>query len=306
MEDIKRSVPDKPGRDGRFAVHRLIIMKTAVSQASADLGHGLDHHYHLTAGQIAQYQAQGFIKLKEVLSPATLAAFQPVFSRLVAERSINQKPLAERTTYGKAFLQVMNLWEEDALAKELVFSRTIARIAAELMQVAGVRLYHDQALFKEPGGGATPWHVDQYYWPLATKHTVTAWIPLQDTTMDMGPLAFSVGSQGLDLGRDLEISDESEREVGRRLTLKQLPIEESSFALGDISFHSGWTFHRAGANRTATPREVMTMIYFADGTRLAKPANRHQEDDWKEFMPGALIDEAVTTALNPLLYHDLT
>ena len=80
-------------------------MKTAVSQASADLGHGLDHHYHLTAGQIAQYQAQGFIKLKEVLSPATLAAFQPVFSRLVAERSINQKPLAERTTYGKAFLR---------------------------------------------------------------------------------------------------------------------------------------------------------------------------------------------------------
>ena len=39
-------------------------------------------------------------------------------------------------------------------------------IATELMQTDGARLYHDQALFKEAGGGITPWHADQYYWPL--------------------------------------------------------------------------------------------------------------------------------------------
>jgi ectoine hydroxylase-related dioxygenase (phytanoyl-CoA dioxygenase family) len=264
---------------------------------------GLDHHHVLTAEQIAQYQDQGFIKLRQVLSPATLAAFQPAFSRFVAQRAADLPPLAERTTYGKAFQQIMNLWREEPVAKEFVFSRTLARIAAELMGVAGVRLYHDQALFKEAGGGATPWHADQFYWPLATNHTVTAWIPLQDTALDMGPLAFSAGSHRLDLGRELEISDESEREVGRRITLKQLPVEESPFAVGDVSFHSGWTFHRAGANRTARPREVMTMIYFADGTKLARPANRNQESDWHNWLPGAVIDEPIDTAINPVLYH---
>lgn len=58
-------------------------------------------------------------------------------------------------------------------------------------QVEGVRLYHDQALYKEAGGGPTPWHADQYYWPLTTDRIVTAWIPLQPVSADMGPLAFA-------------------------------------------------------------------------------------------------------------------
>lgn len=42
-----------------------------------------------------------------------------------------------------------------------------------------MRLYHDQALNKEPGGGYTPWHCDQYYWPVQSDKIVTAWVPLQ-------------------------------------------------------------------------------------------------------------------------------
>ena len=43
----------------------------------------------------------------------------------------------------------------------------------------GVRVYHDQALNKEPGGGYTPWHCDGYYWPVKSEKIVTAWVPLQ-------------------------------------------------------------------------------------------------------------------------------
>ena len=46
-------------------------------------------------------------------------------------------------------------------------------------QVEGVRVYHDQALNKEPGGGYTPWHCDGYYWPVQSDKIVTAWVPLQ-------------------------------------------------------------------------------------------------------------------------------
>ena len=51
--------------------------------------------------------------------------------------------------------------------------------ASDLMQVEGVRVYADQALYKEPHGGYTPWHCDAFYWPLATDKALTAWIPLQ-------------------------------------------------------------------------------------------------------------------------------
>ena len=80
-----------------------------------------------------------------------------------------------------------------------------------------MRLYHDQALYKEPSGGITPWHADQYYWPLNTDRCCTAWIPLQDTPLEMGPLAFSPGSHMVDLGRSLEISDQSEATIKEAL-----------------------------------------------------------------------------------------
>ena len=50
---------------------------------------------------------------------------------------------------------------------------------------AALCLYHDQALFKEPGGGPTPWHQDQYYWPFDTDKTITMWMPL----VEVGPVA---------------------------------------------------------------------------------------------------------------------
>jgi hypothetical protein len=118
----------------------------------------------------------------------------------------------------------------------------------------------------------------------------------------MGPVAFSIGSHRADFGRELPISDESEAKIAKALTLRDLPVDETPFELGEVSFHSGWTFHRAGPNRSNAMRAVMTVIYMADGIRLAKPSNRHQENDWNSWMPGAVIGQPVATELNPLLY----
>jgi hypothetical protein len=46
----------------------------------------------------------------------------------------------------------------------------------------------------------------------------------------------------------------------------------------------------------------MTIIYFADGSRLASPRSKHQQADWDRWMPGASIGEPVATPLNSLLY----
>jgi ectoine hydroxylase-related dioxygenase (phytanoyl-CoA dioxygenase family) len=165
-----------------------------------------------------------------------------------------------------------------------------------------VRLYHDQALYKEPSGGYTPWHADQYYWPLSNANSVTAWIPLQDTPLEMGPLAFAVGSQGFEAGRHLKISDESEAQIGRSLKDMNYPLDEGPFELGEVSFHYGWTFHRAGPNVTDQPRRVMTIIYIEDGIRLAEPKNKNQVNDWNTWMPGVQIDHVVDSLLNPVLY----
>ena len=231
-----------------------------------------------------------------------MAYFNAIISSKVNELNEEDIPLENRSTYGKAFLQLFNLWTKDEEIKDLVFSKRLAKIASDLMKVDGVRLYHDQALFKEAGGGITPWHADQHYWPLTTDKTITAWIPLQETPLDMGPLEFSAGSHEILEGRELSISDDSEIQIEKRLKVTDFKHTIEPFDAGEISFHSGWVFHRAGANTTDQIRKVMTIIYMDKDMVLKNPSNDGQQNDWEKWCPGAVIDEIIDTPLNPILY----
>ena len=263
----------------------------------------LNEPYPLTPVLPVRFRESGFIKLKNIFSRAILDHYGREISAQVQQRNTLTKPMHERNTYEKAFLQIMNLWETSPVAKEFVFGKRLARLAAELMGVRGVRLYHDQALYKEPGGGMTPWHADQYYWPVSTENTITAWIPLQPTPLEMGPLAFSSGSHKYNVGRELEISDDSEKRISKELLERGLPQEKSAFDLGEVSFHFGWTFHRAGTNRSPDPRRVMTVIYVEDGCHVIAPKNKNHVNDLARWMPGFKPGYLVDSALNPVLYR---
>lgn len=262
-----------------------------------------DGVYTLTEKQIAFYRKNRYIKLRQVLSAEELSYFGEEITRKVIELNTMHLPMEERDTYSKAFLQVMNLWRESETVRDFVFSKRMARIAAELMEVDGVRLYHDQALYKEPAGGYTPWHADQYYWPLESDKAITAWIPLQATPFDMGPLEFSAASQGLREGRGLGISDESEVAIDSLLTSSGFDHVVEPFELGEVSFHSGWTYHRAGPNTSTDPRRVMCIIYMDADMRLKAPENDNQQNDWDTWCPGAEVGELIDTPLNPVLYR---
>ena len=223
----------------------------------------LDTRYELSPEQGAFYRENGYVHLNDVLAG--------LLSRAYFENGRGAdgrtRPLETRSTYGKAFLQVMNRGTKREQIRHFVFGKRLARIATDLMACRGVRIYHGQALHKEPSGGITPWHRDQCYWPVSNDNTVTAWAPLQDTPLEMGPLVFCAESHRFHSGRDLEISDESEMSLKENLAPGG--HLEQPFTLGDVSFHSGWTFHRAGANQTIEPRPVMTInLYRYEGDGL--------------------------------------
>ena len=262
----------------------------------------LDAPYNLSPDQVAAFRRDGFIRLKQVFSAETLARYGEEITRATLAYAPEQLPLEERSTYGKAFLQVPNLWRRDEAARRFVFGKRLAGIAARLLEVEGVRLYHDQALYKEAGGGFTPAHCDQAYWPLASDRSITAWVPLQATPDDMGPLGFYAGSQGFKEGRALHISDESEARITEQMEAQGYPYICSGFDLGEVSFHQGWTYHRAGPNLTTTPRSVMTVIYMDAAMRLKEPANKMEAFDQRVWCPGAVVGEVIDTPLNPTLF----
>lgn len=259
--------------------------------------------YPLTGEQVAFFRENGYIKLRNVLTPETVRYMDETITSEVHRLNTQHLPMDQRDTYGKAFLQIMNIWIQSAPVREIVFSERLAKIAADLLEVRGVRLYHDQALYKEPGGGQTPWHADQYYWPLATDRTVTAWIPLQETLLPMGPLEFSARSNQLSTGRDLKISDESQQVLADALRDRGYPHVIEPFSIGEVSFHNGWLYHRAGANQTDRMRKVMTMIYMDKDMVLKQPENANQVNDWNSWCPGAIVGEPIKTARNPVLFQ---
>ncbi len=262
----------------------------------------IDSRYPLTDDHIARFSRDGFIKLKDVRPAQALRHYGHEITRLTVEMNGQSLPMNERSTYDRAFLQVMNLWQHSHRVREFVLGRRLGRIAAELLQVRGVRLYHDQSLYKEPGGGITPAHADQYYWPLASDRTVTAWIPLQPVPTDMGPLGFFARSQSVEFGRDLGISDESEETIGANMQRHGFELVDGPFDLGEVSFHLGWTFHRAGANLCERPRAVMTVIYMDSDMLLATAANEVQRNDAAQWCPGVVPGARIDSPLNPVIW----
>lgn len=263
----------------------------------------LDNSIALNPQLINDFRKNGHTLVKSVLQADEVNAYRDVINEAAYKFNTEKRALAERDTYGKAFLQIMNLWESDEAVRQFTFAKRFAKIAADLLGVEHVRLYHDQALYKEPAGGFTPWHQDQYYWPLSTDNTVTMWMPLIDIDEAMGMLTFASGSHKEGFIGNLAISDESEAAIDQLIKEKSYPVTRSkTMNAGDATFHYGWTLHSAPGNSSDVTREVMTIIYYADGAMVTEPKNEHQENDRNRWLNAIAPGEAAASGLNPLLY----
>ena len=259
--------------------------------------------YDLNPDSLRHFTENGWVLLRSVCAPGEAEAYGEIIRQAAIAHNRETRPLDQRDTYGKAFLQVMNLWRVDPEVRAFTLAKRFAGIAAKLLGVEKVRLYHDQALFKEPRGGPTPWHQDGYFWPLPQNKTVTMWMPLVDVPANMGSMSFADGSHHdpiLHLSDG--ISDNSQAFYEGYVLGKGYQVRTSgAMAAGDATFHSGITLHRAPNNPTPQMREVMTIIYYADGVTIQEPTNANQEVDLAGWFPGLKPGDVAATDMNPLI-----
>ncbi|MEM8902230.1 MAG: phytanoyl-CoA dioxygenase family protein [Actinomycetota bacterium] len=264
-----------------------------------DLGARLD----LPAPTVGALRRDGHVIVRDVLDETSAAALRDALAGLVSEHALDRRPLEQRSTYGKAFLQAMNLWRLDETVARVVLAPRLAALAADLLGVDAVRLYHDQALWKEPGGGPTPWHQDQLYWPLDTDRTITMWLALDDVGVDVGGLRFVSGSHTRGPLASTIISDESEETFAELIDRTAGEVSDNPpLRPGDASFHLGWTVHGAGPNLGTGVRAAMTVIWFADGARLVEPDSPERRHDAEQWLPGVGVGGLAASDLNPVLW----
>ena len=118
------------------------------------------------------------------------------------------------------------MWLESDIAKEFVLSKRLGKFAAEMLQVSSVRIYHDDFLCKEPGGGRTPWHYDGFHYPIASNKIGTMWIPLPPTPQEMGPLELAKGMKTYELIKEIPFDKFSQNhDHSVAIMLQKLDIE---------------------------------------------------------------------------------
>lgn len=233
------------------------------SDVSKQLKKFLNERLEVTNEQIDFYNKNGFVKIKNVVEQEFLPELKRIVEAAVLVRKgKDERDLKEKSQYEQSFLQCGYLCWDFTAIKEIVFAKRFAGIIRDLMQAEHVRLWHDQALFKEPGGRVTDAHQDCSYWPIhEPQFTSTMWLALVDVPVEKGCLYFYPQTNDPNLKEYVDIFKNPHQPD----FLKDKERVFVPLKAGDATFHSGLTFHGAGENKTNQMREAITVIYIKDG-----------------------------------------
>lgn len=223
----------------------------------------------ITQEQVDQYRRDGFIQINDMFVGDELQQFRDVVANAVAEEVAAETPTTEKTKgqYANLFIQKVNLWTRHESVKPFVTSKRVGNIVAKLVG-RRMRLWHDHALFKEPGKGnnKTPWHQDAVYWPHQDKwFQVSIWIALKDATIHNGCMSFVAGTHSLGALPAIDLSNPQDI-FEYAPHIKPVKPVTCELKAGSVTFHSGLTFHYAGPNKSDSTREAIAIIYMPDGT----------------------------------------
>jgi len=232
------------------------------------------------------------------VDPAEIAELGKAVDAAVAVRTRHDgRALDERSPFEQSFTMCQYLWEDFPEVGRLTFHPAVAGMAAALLGAPAVRLWHDQALYKEPGGRETEMHQDHPYWPIAEYEAITAWIPLVEIDEQMGCMGYVPGSHRGDV-RFIDVF----RSPGQGKAFQETTGFEPRWVTckpGDVIFHHGRTVHAAQPNRTDRVRRVHTAIYFRDGCTRAND-QPHYSLNRDRIAVGAVIDGRATPIAWPL------
>ena len=250
---------------------------------------------------VEDFRRDGFVVVPDLLTTDELSRFGAAVDEAVARRSRHDtRTLAEKSRYEQSFTQCQNLWEDSPGVRPLTFHPRLTETAACLLGVDAIRIWHDQALYKEAGGRGTDPHQDQPYWPIVETDTVTAWIPFDGSTLAGGAMGYLPGSHRLGLREFVDIFTGSGEDPLARRELEGVAPVWVEVPAGAVAFHHGLTFHLAKPNTTGTVRRVHTAIYFADGSTRGEGRYPHPSVERAGIALGAPIASDVTPIAWPL------
>jgi ectoine hydroxylase-related dioxygenase (phytanoyl-CoA dioxygenase family) len=237
----------------------------------SDMTHPVFPHV-LSPEVIASFARDGFVKTEDVLTDDELSDYSSAVDLEIAARTAaDTRSVADKTTYEQSFIQCMRLWETSHGVRPLTCHPGLAGIAAQLLGVDSIRLWQDQALYKEAGGRVTTPHQDETFWPIGNAPLVSAWIPFDAVTTHNGAMAYVPGSHLAGGLTPVDITHRSEPyDILRDPSLNRREPVWIAVDPGAVVWHHGFTVHQAAANHSDSTRRVFTIVYIAGNATRTK------------------------------------
>jgi phytanoyl-CoA hydroxylase len=270
-----------------------------------------------TAGEKESYAENGFLRVPGFLDEEELRRWREVVGTAITARGsqrfsfVSDEELApserwvveDRGYYDLIFTQHVNLWQTDGAFKSLLFEEPLGSFVGELAGVPGLRIWHDQALVKEPYGNPTAFHLDVPYWSFTSPDAITIWVALDDATLENGCLYYVPGSHKAMKFDNIAIG----KNIGSLFDVypewRDVPSVPCPVPAGGALFHNGLTFHGAGANMTPGRRRAMTCAYMPDGATFNGEQNVLPPEYARSLKVGDVLDN---DDQNPLVYRART
>ena len=260
----------------------------------------------LTQEQIDSYQENGFVVCHDFLSADELETWRQAVEGAVRQRG-KQRMLhqevdedREESYYDYVFVQRVNLWQDNPDVKRLILDPRLGKMAAALAGVDGVRIWHDQALIKQPWANPTGWHLDNPFWSYSSRETLSLWVALDDATLQNGCLYFLPGSHKTATFDNVSIGENISDIFRIYPQWKDTMAVPTEMKAGSCSFHNGLIAHGAGANMTPGWRRAMTCGFMPDGCTFNGKQNILTDEQFASYQIGDVLED---DRQNPLIYH---
>jgi len=236
----------------------------------------------LTQEQIDFFDRNGYLKVGRVLDDAQVEVLRERLDLVMAEQSAGRPEIYRNLAGGglnadAVVVQIVNIWQADDAYRALMSHPEITAMTAALTRSETLRVWHDQIQYKPPRvGTSTRWHQDFPAWPnIYPGDMVTAWVALDDVTIETGCLRFVPGSHHWGVHRGLGTAED----FAPKYDAAQLPegseirVECVEVMKGECNFHHCLTWHGSAANPTDRPRRAIAIHYMPAHIRYTAAGN---------------------------------
>ena len=234
------------------------------------------------------YDSDGYLVVEDVFDKAELKTMSDSIDRIVRDPA-NAPDGVSISREGDTIADKESAEARNTDVRGIAFMvrfderfRAFAKNANLLDLVRGligprVKVFRDQMLLKPPGGQAKPLHQDQSYFRVQPEDDlVTAWIALDDATVENGCMCYVPGSHKHGI---FEITSDPERPVHHVPDTSGVTLRDPvtcAVPAGSVIFHHGCVLHKSEVNQTDTWRKAVIFHYATSDASSEKESLNEQ------------------------------